>query len=457
MKRLVFCFDGTWNALSGVPTNVVLTAASIKRRAEDNTAQIIYYDEGVGTAWYDRYLGGMFGWGLLENVREAYRFLIFNYDPGDEIFVFGFSRGAFSARTFVGLMRHVGPISRLHSAQIDNAVNLYHQRVEDDDSASENILRAFRTDYSSNVCISEEEDDWRAQNIPDYVKGVIPVLKVKYLGVWDTVAALGVPQELPGSAQMNVNCSYHDPSVTTFIESARHAVAIDERRVLFPPVLFGDLTALNLAKEFRVDDENAPYQERWFPGGHGSVGGGGDFRGLSDGALAWILNGAKRVGLELDSAAGSRIQSIAPDPLSPLVNARKPSKNPLYQWKKERVGPTEIYQLASSVLRRWKSPAEKIPEAASYRPKTLAKVATALDNYSFPSGGEDFDILESYVVKQGDTLSELAYKYYGHAEKYKFIFEANRDTLDSPNDLFIGWTLRIPKLPEIANSDTPTE
>ena len=110
MKRLVFCFDGTWNKLStDTPTNVVLTAASIVRQAPGGIAQIIHYDEGVGTARLEKFLGGMMGAGLTQNIREAYRFLIFNYDPGDEIFVFGFSRGAFSAQTFVGFIRHVAP------------------------------------------------------------------------------------------------------------------------------------------------------------------------------------------------------------------------------------------------------------------------------------------------------------------------------------------------------------
>ncbi|MBX9950235.1 MAG: DUF2235 domain-containing protein, partial [Candidatus Obscuribacterales bacterium] len=447
MKRIVFCFDGTWNALAGIPTNVVLTAASIKRRAENGIAQIIYYDEGVGTAWYDKYIGGMFGWGLLENVREAYRYLIFNYDPGDEIFVFGFSRGAFSARTFVGLMRHVGPIRRLYSDQIDEAIKLYHERVKSADPSNEELHR-FRAKCSGDVCIDANDDEWRSKNIPGYVKGSAPILRVKYLGVWDTVSALGVPQAFPGSAQMNMNFRFHDPSVTDFIENARHAVAIDERRVLFPPVLFGDLTALNEARDFKVDDENAPYQERWFPGVHGSVGGGGDFRGLSDGALAWVLNGAKRAGLELDSASGSRIQSIAPDPMSPVVNAKKPSTNPAYKWKTDRVGPDHLYQLSSSVIRRWKASREKLPENRLYRPKTLTKVAKALDEYKLVAGTEVFELLQDHVVQQGETLSALAYKYYGHADKYKAIFDANRDTLDSPDDLFIGWTLHIPKLPE---------
>lgn len=111
-KRIIFCFDGTWNVLSAAfPTNVVTLAASIVRET-DGVSQIIHYSEGVGTRASEKITGGMFGEGLIENIRQAYSFLIFNYDPGDEIFVFGFSRGGYSAQTFVGFIRHVGILRR---------------------------------------------------------------------------------------------------------------------------------------------------------------------------------------------------------------------------------------------------------------------------------------------------------------------------------------------------------
>src|SRR3546814_18131100 len=98
----MFCFDGTWNKLlPDVATNVVLMAASIDRIDPEGVPQVIHYDEGVGTGDLDELRGGMFGHGLIGNVRDAYRFLVFHYVPGDEIYVFGFSRGAFSSRPFI--------------------------------------------------------------------------------------------------------------------------------------------------------------------------------------------------------------------------------------------------------------------------------------------------------------------------------------------------------------------
>lgn len=434
------------------PTNVVLTAASIRRTAKDGTPQVIYYDEGVGTAWYDKVVGGGLGWGLIENVREAYRFLIFNYDPGDEIFVFGFSRGAFSARSFIGLIRFVGPIRRLHASRIDEALDLYHKRVKDADRNSEN-LQKFRAKYSSDVCIDENDEDWRVRNVPGYEKGTAPIIRIKYLGVWDTVSALGAPEIPPGSSRINVGYRFHDTSVSRFIDSARHAIAIDERRSLFPSVGFGDLTDLNKEKNFAADHVDAPYQERFFPGEHGSVGGGGDIRGLSDGALAWVLQGAKLAGLELDTASGTRIQSIAPDPLAPLNNIRNAKPDflsmTLYKLKRNRLGPDKLWQLSSSALRRWKAEASLLEEKVLYRPATLQKLQCELDDYVAPEVSETTEVIARHKVVPGDTLYSLAGKYYDDKTKFNRIFEANRDTIDDPRELFTGIELRIPKLPEV--------
>ena len=126
MKRLIFCFDGSWNKLDApYSTNVVLTAESVIPFTENGIAQLIYYDQGVGTRWYDKWIGGIFGAGLLNNLIEAYRFLIFNYRPGDEIYIFGFSRGAYSARSFAGLLRQSGIINRRKASRITKAIRNY--------------------------------------------------------------------------------------------------------------------------------------------------------------------------------------------------------------------------------------------------------------------------------------------------------------------------------------------
>src|SRR5687767_10585176 len=126
MKRIAFCFDGTWNtAEMAYPTNVTRIAQAISREDRGGNTQAIHYDDGVGTGDSNRLTGrvynklaGVFGFGLVENVIEAYKFLVLNYESGDQIYVFGFSRGAFTARSFVGLLRNAGIISRRSIHQI---------------------------------------------------------------------------------------------------------------------------------------------------------------------------------------------------------------------------------------------------------------------------------------------------------------------------------------------------
>lgn len=448
MKRLVFCFDGTWNKLEpGRATNVVLTAASIERIGRDGVPQIIHYDEGVGTGDLDQFRGGMFGTGLIDNVREAYRFLIFNYDPGDQIYVFGFSRGAYSARTFVGFIRHVGPLQRLHVGRIDEALDLYEHRQTGDDDADA-ALRDFRARYSGAVCIGGADDTWRCANVEGYATGSAPQLRVSYLGVWDTVGALGVPDRLPFSGWLNREYDFHDPSLDAFVESARHAVAIDERRELFPVVPFGDLTDLNRAAGVEPSDPNAPYQEKWFPGVHGSVGGGGDIRGLSDDALAWVLAGAKKAGLKLDTAQGTRIHGFRPDPLAPLVNETKPEWSATQLLKDDRDGPRHLWQVAQAAQRRWQTPAAKLG-GKLYRPGTLQYVATELDSLGPWSFEPPTEVIAIEKVAPSDTLSRYAHKHYGSAKLWPVIFDANRDTLDDPDEIFPGQEIRIPPAPAV--------
>ena len=285
MKRLVFCFDGTWNCLDAPhSTNVVITAESVLPIASDGVSQAIFYDEGVGTRKGEKLSGGLFGHGIVENLGDAYRFLIFNHTPGDEIYIFGFSRGAYTARSFAGLLSTCGLLRRSDAAKVTDAVLLYQQRKAND-AAFDREMTDFRRQYSPQVCVSDADDLWRSQNVPDYKIGSVPRLRVTYLGVWDTVGALGVPARYKWLNFLDRKYDFHDTSLSTFVKSARHAVAIDERRKDFVPTLWDNVDEMNTAASAKAEADDAPYQQKWFPGVHGSVGGGGERRGLSDRAL----------------------------------------------------------------------------------------------------------------------------------------------------------------------------
>lgn len=466
MKRLVFCFDGTWNRLSAPnPTNVVLTAQSITPVTEDGVAQVIHYDPGVGTGADDKWKGGLFGAGLIDKIVEAYTFLVFNYDPGDEIFVFGFSRGAFTARAFVGFIRQVGIIQRKYAPRIADAVALYKKRKPGDGHNLEPLL-TFRLAYSPQLCIDREEDAWRVANSPGYKTGAASVLRIKYVGVWDTVAAVGVPSDIFFAPFANRDEQYFDSDLSPLVVSARHAVAIDEDRTTFKPTLWPNFRDLNASLGYQPYAEDAPYQQKWFPGVHGSVGGGGDIRGLSDAGLVWILDGAQKMGLAVDNDPESPLYALAPNALAPLANVT--ATEPTVASRLEGIilhraaregGPTHIEEVSDEALLRWRTPASDLPEGTLYRPSVLNGVAVIIETNAppagkqhshpsaLPSGGRGPVGGELYKVVYGDQLRRLAERVYGHADCDQAILSAN-PTISDPDRIFVGQILYLPPIDE---------
>jgi uncharacterized protein (DUF2235 family) len=458
MKRLVFCFDGTTNKLAAVnPTNVVLMAESILPTTDEGINQSVYYDEGVGTGKWARLSGTLFGVGLLTNLREAYRFLIFNHEPGDEIFIFGFSRGAFTARSFAGFIRHVGILDVNSARQIDAALAMYEAALKKDGDDHISALK-FRAAYSAKTCVSDFDEDWRCEHVEGFRKGDAARLNIKYVGVWDTVGALGWPNVLPFASWLNRRRGFHDVRLTSKVYSARHALALDECRKLFRPTIWSNINELNTDKDISPYDPQAPYQQKWFPGVHGAVGGGGPHRGLSDSALSWILAGARRAGLKINIDHSSRVHEVAPDPLSPLQNE---PERPVYErgllgrlnrflLHADREGPQDMKDVSAFALRRWATDPDLLPEKRAYRPASLAVVREQIDHFIVQIDGYEEGDLEYkaplfHIVQPGDDLPKIAVKYLGSAARGDEIWEMNRDLIDDPGEIHIGWKLRLPK------------
>jgi uncharacterized protein (DUF2235 family) len=268
MKRLIVCCDGTWQSLvSKYPSNVVKIAQAIAPIGDDGVPQIVFYNEGVGTGGdlLDTIGGGIFGWGLDRAIQHAYQFLCLNYEVGDRIYLFGFSRGAYTVRSLAGLIYNVGLLNRPHIRKTPEAYQFYQDRSEDTKPSSPQA-KAFRDRYSQEVDIN-------------------------FLGCWDTVGALGIPDQIPFFPLDNIlnkKYEFHDTRINRRIECARHAVAIDEKRKAFyvTPMLKSDRS------------DNQDLKQVWFPGGHGCVGGGTEAtRQLSDAALKWMLDEAIKTGL----------------------------------------------------------------------------------------------------------------------------------------------------------------
>lgn len=415
MKRLVFCFDGTWNKIDGEhPTNVARIAQSVSRRDEDDRPQLIYYDEGVGTTATERFSGGIFGRGLTEKILEAYHFLVLNYEPQDEIYVFGFSRGAFTARSFVGLLRNVGIMSRRSLQHIRDAVQLYVSRSKDSSPNSEKA-RQFRYKHCPRLCMPGDRE-WRKNVYPEDAHDEALDLRVRYLGVWDTVGALGIPSHLKLLSGFNVDHQFHDTTLSSFVELARHAVAADERRRTFEPAIWTNLDDLNAPH-----GANPPYEQLIFPGVHSAVGGGGPVRGLSDIALEWVFRGAKEQGLEFDLDVQSPIFQLLPDHRAQLFNATGKTR---WSWKDRAMGVGLRHRafpefdrtaIHGSVARRYAEKAENLPERREYRPPSLKSLWEAIAGMVLAEKAEATNAAKALVPDSDDRSLRAPSK----VKKYK--------------------------------------
>lgn len=325
MKRIALFCDGTWNAPEAkAPTNVVKLYQAARSAAEvlGPQRQRVFYISGVGTKvsgnsaylefhplrdFLHRYGGGAFGWGLDDKILEAYARVIEHYAPGDELYIFGFSRGAYTARSLVGLIRNCGLPRRASAASLYAAMAVYRARGEHNKPDSPRGL-AFRRRFSPEFYTSPEDRADRAD------AGQCAPISVTYLGVFDTVGALGLPNifETVG-AKFNQRYRFHDTKLSGMVRAARHAVSIDDRRKTYAPTLFDP----DKLAQLNGDAPDRPYREMWFPGVHGTVGGAllAEEDGLGNATLDWIAEGA-------ETASGASGGGLAFDPLL-LAGARQ--------------------------------------------------------------------------------------------------------------------------------------
>ncbi len=264
MKNIVVCCDGTGNEYGTNNTNVVTTY----ELATESTRQCRYYDPGVGTL---RATAGATGRGLRKNVEDAYRFLMQVYEDGDLLFLFGFSRGAFTVRSLAGMLYCCGLLPPTAANLVEHASKLYHKKGGMDNAK---VADGFKTTFSR-PC------------------------PVHFIGVWDTVESL----------LLNAGRKWHDARLSPETTFAYHAVAIDERRRDFPPCLW-DPTSLKKGQML---------EQVWFAGVHSDVGGWYDDRGLSNVALQWMLSEASKRGMILDKKA-LKLSKHCGDPLGTMHN-----------------------------------------------------------------------------------------------------------------------------------------
>lgn len=274
-RNLVMCLDGTAGQVRGpADSNCVRLYELLDLR--DDSKQVAYYDPGVGTfsspgAWtplaraLSRLGGLMFGAGLRENLGDAYLWLMRTWQPGDKIFIFGFSRGAFTARALTGMLRAIGLFRRGTENQLQYVVSAYARRGGEKDIPWDELHRL------SNLFAQKVDGK--------------STVEAEYLGLWDSVKALGIAgraprwpytRELPNARRI------------------RHAVSIDERRRPF--------------EEYVVERTDPALEEVWFAGVHSDVGGTFvDDSNLSTITLKWVLEGAVQQGMLIRTKAAQSV------------------------------------------------------------------------------------------------------------------------------------------------------
>lgn len=329
MRRLIICCDGSWQKLgSTYPTNVVKLAQAIKRRDSHRVPQVVYYGEGIGAGNGSR-LAGVLGLGLDEDIIEAYTFLALNHEPGDEVFLFGFSRGAYTVRSLAGLIYCSGLVERKQMRAIPEAYELYRDRSVKPGSAK---ARRFR--------------NAQGERIP-----------IQVLGCWDTVGSLGFPSHIPGvsiNRMFNKRFAFHDTRINKSVRHAFHAKAIDELRKVFKVTPMTPMAPRSQVVE-----------EAWFPGDHSCVGGGKKAKApLSNRCLLWMLERINAHGIQLGIDLKRVADGVSDDHTADFDNTVRG----FYRLTKQqpRVIRGTIDDLDLSVKRRWR-------DRPDYRPVNLKR------------------------------------------------------------------------------------
>jgi len=374
-KRIVICLDGTWQNPYKMrqrddgspvlkPSNVLkLSRAVLPVAPADDQPQITYYDAGIGALvkypgwanrWHslaDRFLGGIWGAGFAANIEEAFRFLTHNHTPGDQVFIFGFSRGAAQARALTHFLDWLGGVPAKGDAYFGPLFFLHYIRTRG---------RGRPEDVST--------VDGRRPDAP-----MTPVV-VRFLGVWDTVMALGSRLHTAKGSSTGRWSFFVRTTPATCTRHARQALAIDEERFDFQPEVWVGCAS------------RQTLEQRWFAGSHSNVGGGYVKDGLANIPFRWLTDEASALGLAFDH---DYLKHFKPYPQAQLY----PSTSPLYSLfellrlrlgggRRSLLGHPEAAGLSldRSVVHRLRADPTDHPQLDRYGPKNVVRFLAARDD-----------------------------------------------------------------------------
>lgn len=378
MKRLLLCLDGTWNRADGrrAATNIVKIRDALDRAIDIVDRQRVYYDEGVGTANpIDGIVGGAFGAGLSRNVRQAYKYIARHYERGDEIYLIGFSRGAYSARSVAGYIGVAGLLRPENCTEEweTRAWSYYRKSKHDRAPGDWHMLRA--------LCHAR--------------------VRIRCVAVFDTVGSLGIPNEQLQWIGREL-FDFHDTRLGSHIDHAFHALAIDEKRGPFQATLW--------EHPFNPLKPHPQVEQVWFSGVHSDVGGGYDDCRLSNITLRWMVGKLKKLGVRFQS--GDDSESV--DDSGPSPDDVHESRSLLYLGSRIRpkIRPIGGRPVQASCRRRsvasreYKPLAERIHVSVverfvadpEYRPPNLVHVLGRIRSGNLPVVGWDDETISACAM-----------------------------------------------------------
>lgn len=343
-KNIVLCCDGTGNEFGERNSNVV----KLYETLVCNAAQIAYYHPGVGTMgarnaltgigkWWTRVIGLAFGYGISDNVADAYQFLMRTFEPDDDVYVFGFSRGAYTARALCGMLHMLGLLTEGNEGLIPYAIRMTKRKKIDFKVAAD-----FKETFSRQC-------------------------KPHFVGVWDTVSSVGW---IYNAVHFPFTTATNNPDLYI----VRHAVSIDEHRAMFRQNLFG-----------RPHDPQQDVQEVWFAGVHSDVGGSYPEAEsqLSKIALRWMLCEAELAGLRVDPHRKAEILGGKPPYVAPDPTTRNQHESLHGGWWIAELWPKVVHVQtapgtwkkslrANFARRRWISPDSVVHESVEQRLTTAS-------------------------------------------------------------------------------------
>jgi uncharacterized protein (DUF2235 family) len=332
MANIVICADGTWNRPEedlekDFPTNVLKLSRAINPSA-NGVKQHVFYDWGLGS-YHNSLSAGTTGRGIHKNILDGYRYIVQNYNTDDKIFLFGFSRGAYTVRALCGLINNCGILKRPDARLISEAWRIYKNPLPKNHPNGE-AANIFRNTHC---------------HIPR---------KVHFVGVWDTVGALGIPFSIMGLFEKHDE--FYDTKMSANVSIARHALAIDEQREDFAPTIWNPNSGVDL-------------KQIWFAGVHSDIGGSyppDKKTGIrtADTPLAWMLDEAINAGLEIEPRIKDSLTDSTKGKLHKSRNHVYRLKSPLHRPLIIENKPTKIHP---SVKSRYMADSK-------YRPPQLKKL-----------------------------------------------------------------------------------